>query len=128
MNTQLLLTFTDAEFLDDVLNQIQDTYELSDNRIFVLHHTKNINELFLTYNVVKKDYTDIPSRTISIHRKKETNTLYTINAINQTILNEVGVYDHKFELNWNKYENSLLLVNNYGLRVIPTKLMQIIKI
>lgn len=128
MNTQLLLTFTDSDFLDDVVEEIQLTYELSDNRIFVLHHAKNPNELFLTYNVVRRNYKDTPRRTISIHRKKDTNTLYTINAVNKAILKEVGVYDHSFEINWNEYQNSLLLVNSYGLRVIPTELMKVIKI
>lgn len=128
MSTQLLLTFTDADFLDNVVDEIQEVYELSDNRIFVLQHAKNPNELFLTYNVVRRSYHNTPRRTISIHRKKDTNTLYTINAVNQAILKEVGVYDHSFELNWNEYQNSLLLVNNYGLRVIPTELMEVIKI
>jgi hypothetical protein len=72
--------------------------------------------------VVKKNYKDTPSRTISVHRKKETNTLYTINAVNQAILDEVGVYDHSYDLNWNQYKNSLLLTDDYGLRRVSTKL------
>lgn len=122
MKTQLLLTFTGYDYIDDVIENIKSTYELSDNRIFVLVNKKNPKEAYLTYNVVKGNYEETPSRTISIHRKKETNTIYTINAVNQAILDEVGVYDHSFDINWNRYKNCLLLTDDYGLRQIPTKL------
>jgi len=122
MKTQLLLTFTGYEYIDDVIENIKSVYELSDNRIFVLVNKRNPKEAYLTYNVVKKNYVDTPSRTILVHRKKETNTLYTINAVNQAILDEVGVYDHSYDLNWNQYKNSLLLTDDYGLRKVSTKL------
>lgn len=122
MKTQLLLTFTGYDYIDDVIENIKSVYELSDDRIFVLVNKRNPKEAYLTYNVVKKNYKDIPSRTILVHRKKETNTLYTINAVNQAILDEVGVYDHSYDLNWNQYKNSLLLTDDYGLRRISTKL------
>lgn len=122
MKTQLLLTFTSYDYIDDVIENIKSVYELSDNRIFVLVNKKNPKEAYLTYNVVKNNYEETPSRTISIHRKKETNTIYTINAVNQAILDEVGVYDHSFDINWNQYKNCILLTDDYGLRQIPTKL------
>jgi len=122
MKTQLLLTFTGYDYIDDVIENIKSVYELSDDRIFVLVNKRNPKEAYLTYNVVKKNYVDTPSRTILVHRKKETNTLYTINAVNQAILDEVGVYDHNYDLNWNQYKNSLLLTDDYGLRKISTKL------
>jgi hypothetical protein len=122
MKTQLLLTFTGYEYIDDVIENIKSVYELSDNRIFVLVNKRNPKEAYLTYNVIKKNYMNTPSRTILVHRKKETNTLYTINAVNQAILDEVGVYDHSYDLNWNQYKNSLLLTDDYGLRRVSTKL------
>ena len=122
MKTQLLLTFTGYDYIDDVIENIKSVYELSDDRIFVLVNKRSPKEAYLTYNVVKKNYVDTPSRTILVHRKKETNTLYTINAVNQAILDEVGVYDHNYDLNWNQYKNSLLLTDDYGLRKISTKL------
>jgi len=122
MKTQLLLTFTGYDYIDDVIENIKSVYTLSDNRLFVLVNKKNPKEAYLTYNVVKDNYEETPSRTISVHRKKETNTIYTINAVNQAILDEVGVYDHSFDINWNQYRNSILLTDDYGLRQIPTKL------
>ena len=122
MKTQLLLTFTGYDYIDDVIENIKSVYTLSDNRLFVLVNKKNPKEAYLTYNVVKDNYEETPSRTISVHIKKETNTIYTINAVNQAILDEVGVYDHSFDINWNQYRNSILLTDDYGLRQIPTKL------
>jgi hypothetical protein len=122
MKTQLLLTFTSYDYIDGVIENIKSVYTLSDNRLFVLVNKKNPKEAYLTYNVVKNNYEETPSRTISVHRKKETNTIYTINAVNQAILDEVGVYDHSFDINWNQYRNSILLTDDYGLRQIPTKL------
>ena len=64
---------------------------------------------------------------MAIHRKKETNTLYTINALNEVIreLNG-GVLDKRFPIPWNDYYNCLLLTNDYGLNKIPTKIHSII--
>jgi hypothetical protein len=127
MNSQLLLTFTTESEFESIIDKIMDCYELKDNVIFVLLNKKNPSECFCTYNVIKKNYSEIPDNTISIHRKKETNTLYTINAVNQIILDEVGVYDNTFQINWNEYRNSLLLTNDYGIRIVPTKIHSIVK-
>ena len=69
---------------------------------------------------------DIPN-TISLHRKKQSNTLYTINALNEVIreLNN-GILDKKFSIPWEDYQNSLLLTNDDGLNKIPTKIFKII--
>lgn len=127
MNSQLLLTFTTEQFLEDTVSKILSCYKLKDGKIFVLFNKKNPSECFCTYNVMKKNYTEIPENTISVHRKKETNTIYTINAVNQVILSEVGVYDNTFQINWNEYRNSLLLTNDYGIRTIPTKIHSILE-
>ena len=84
-----------------------------------------------TYNVEYEDdhvSEDIPN-TISLHRKKQSNTLYTINALNEVIreLND-GVLDKRFPIPWEDYQNSLLLTNDAGLNKIPTKIHTIINI
>ena len=65
--------------------------------------------------------------TISLHRKKQSNTLYTINALNEVIreLNG-GVLDKRFPIPWEDYHNSLLLTNDNGLNKIPTKIHSIV--
>jgi hypothetical protein len=48
--------------------------------------------------------------TISINRKKETNTLYSINALNAIIkVMNSGVIDKNYIVNWADYTNCLVL-------------------
>jgi hypothetical protein len=65
--------------------------------------------------------------TISLHRKKNTNTLYTINALNDLIreLNG-GKLDKSFPIKWENYKNCLLLTNENGLNKISTRIYSII--
>ena len=67
--------------------------------------------------------------TISIHRKKHTNTLYTINAINELIKSaNNGILDKSFKINWENYRNQLLIGSLNGLKVVNTKLFKIINL
>ena len=67
--------------------------------------------------------------TILVHRKKQTNTLYTINALNELIksLNN-GVLDKSYSINWNDYKNCILLVQADGYKKIDTKIKEIINL
>ena len=57
--------------------------------------------------------------TISIHRKKETNTLYTVNALNEVIrVVNNGVLDKSYQLDWQQYQNSFILTDDEGYRII----------
>ena len=57
--------------------------------------------------------------TISIHRKKETNTLYTVNALNEVIRKvNNGILDKTYQLDWTRYQNSFILTDDVGYRVI----------
>ena len=72
---------------------------------------------------------DLPENTILVHRKKETNTLYTINALNELIkkLNG-GVVDTKFPITWEHYKNSVLLTQHDELKQLKTKIHKIIEL
>ena len=67
------------------------------------------------------------SNTISLHRKKQTNSLYTINALNAVIrsLNN-GVLDKSFTIEWENFQNTLLLTNENGLQKIVTKIHTVV--
>ena len=66
---------------------------------------------------------------MAIHRKKETNTLYTINALNEAIRKDNdGELDKTFSLDWSQYQNSLLLTNDQGLNIVKTKLYKIVEV
>ena len=131
MKTQLLCTFTNKKELDNILEDIKDQYDIVFNKIYVFQNENSINELVCTYNV---DYTkdldyNLVSNTISIHRKKHTNTLYTINALNELIknLNNGVLYKH-FNLPWENFKNMLLITNRDGLNRISTRIYKIIKV
>lgn len=128
MNTQLLCTFTTKSELDSTLQSIRERYHIVYNYIYVLQNKSNLEELFVTYNI---DTTLQPERplsgTILIHRKKESNTLYTINALNELIKEENGgKLDKNYALEWDKFRNCIILTNPIGTKRIQTRVFEII--
>jgi hypothetical protein len=109
VNNRLLCTFIALEGLDGLINEVSKTYDIMYNKIFVLH-VQNTGEYVITYNIDQGNVNTIPTNTILVHRKKESNTLYTINALNELIksLNR-GVVDPSFRIDWQHYKNSILL-------------------
>jgi len=130
MKTQLLCTFTTKKSLDDTIKDIKLNYNIVFDKIYVFQNENDVNELICTYNVdftKDLDYNLVPN-TISIHRKKHTNTLYTINALNELIKNlNNGVLDKNFDLPWENFRNMLLVTNKDGLNRISTRIFQIVK-
>jgi len=131
MKTQLLASFTTKEDLDKTIQQIQNAYTIAFGKIYVLQNENNVNELICTYNVdLSKgaDYNDVKG-TISLHRKKHSNTLYTINALNEVIAEmNNGIIDSKFMVPWENFKNTLMVTNSDGLNKISTRIYKIIKI
>ena len=117
MKTQLLCTFAHRSDLNIVIDYIQQSYIIPEQRIFVFANADSMDNLYCTYNA---DATaQRGQNTISIHRKKETNTLYTVNALNEIIrtINN-GILDKTFQLDWTVYQNSFILTDEAGYRVI----------
>lgn len=130
MKTQLLCTFTQRDELDNTLDRIQNTYSLVYNYIYVLQNKSDLDEIYITYNIDTDCNPHIPlSNTILVHRKKETNTLYTINALNQMVREENGgVLDKRFMLDWENYRNSIIVTSAEGTRKLSTRIFQIIEL
>ena len=128
LNNKLFCTFTVLEELDELVKNLSSKYSIMYNKIFVLQVTSN-DEYVITYNVDQGNVTSIPENTILVHRKKETNTLYTINALNELIkkLNG-GVVDTKFPINWQHYKNCILLTQHNELNQLNTKIHKIIEL
>ena len=131
MRTQLLATFTTKENLEETSESIQESYNIVFDKIYVLQNEDNTDELICTYNVDTQeavDYNKVKG-TISLHRKKHSNTLYTINALNEVIANlNNGVIDSKFIVPWENFKNTLMVTNSEGLNKINTRIYKIIKI
>lgn len=128
LNNKLFCTFTTLEDLDSLVNSLTRSYTIMYDKIFVLE-VKDNNEYVLTYNIEMANIAHIPENTILVHRKKESNTLYTINALNELIkkLNG-GVVDTRFQVDWQHYKNTILLTQQNELRQLKTKIYKIIEL
>ena len=117
VRTQLLCTFAHRSDINIVTEYIQTNYMIPERRIFVFSNADVADNLYCTYNA--NETTRRGQNTISIHRKKETNTLYTVNALNEVIraVNN-GVLDKTYQLDWSKYQNAFILTDDAGFRVI----------
>ena len=128
MSNKLFCTFATEETLEDVLNSIQDKYKIIYGKIFVLY-SKSQNEYVCTYNVDFGNVSSFLENTILVHRKKETNTLYTINALN-TLIRELnnGKLDTSYRVDWRDYRNWILLTKGPDLKRVNTKLFRIVEL
>ena len=128
LNNKLFCTFTTLGELDELLERISTTYSILYKKIFVLHIKSN-DEYVCTYNIEQGNTEGLPANTIMVHRKKDTNTLYTINALNELIkkLNG-GVVDTKFPIDWQHYRNTVLLTQRDELKQLKTKIHKILEV
>jgi len=128
LNNKLFCTFTSGEELDELVSELSTVYTIMYNKMFVLF-VKSTNEYVITYNVDQDNVNSIPENTILVHRKKESNTLYTINALNELIkkLNE-GVVDINYKVNWQHYKNCILLTQHNEIKQLNTKIFKIVEL
>jgi len=129
MQTQLLCTFTTKDELQNTLQLIRETYHIVYNYIYVLQNKGNLDELFVTYNIDTQYQPTYPLRdTILFHIKKQSNTLYTINSLNEVVkeLNG-GILDKNFTVDWDKFKNCIIVTNTEGVKKISTRIYEVIE-
>lgn len=129
LKNKLFCTFSPKDKLEEVLDTIKSEYVIMYGKIFVLE-SEDSDEFLCTYNIeVQSTNTRVLPNTILLHRKKETNTLYTINSLNLLIksLNE-GILDTSFRVEWQNYRNTVLLTQGEDLRKLSTKIHKIVNI
>lgn len=134
-NNILLATFCYPSevmsFCRKIWNMFPDNESV--NKIFLLKvKDENYTKKIITYNLVLNDGQTInyktifpQTNTVHVHRKKDTNTIYTINAINAIQLNVNGRVDPNYEIDWNSYKNSFLLERDDELIILQTELERI---
>ena len=126
---KLFCSFTTKDALEERVQEINKEYKIMYGKIFVLE-SPDSDEYMCTYNIeLEGSSAKILGNTILLHRKKESNTLYTINALNTLIksLNR-GVLDTKFIINWPDYKNSVLLTQGEDLRKLNTSIYKIVNV
>ena len=130
MKTQLLCTFVKRNRFKEIIGIIIACNDIVFDKIYVFQNENDYSQLICTYNVeYDENFVQGIPDTISLHRKKHTNTLYTINALNDLIreLNDCKL-DKRFPIEWENYRNSLLLTGDEGLNKIPTRIYTIINV
>jgi len=79
VKTQLLCTFAHRSDLNIIIDYIQGSYEIPEQRIFVFANADASDNLYCTYN---------------------------------------GVLDKTYQLDWSMYQNSFILTDDAGYRII----------
>ena len=130
MRTQLLCTFTRQSRLTETIDVIVSCNDILFDKIYVFSNQEDLTQLMCTYNIEFTDnFEENIENTISLHRKKQSNTLYTINALNEVIRSKNnGVLDKSFQVDWNEFQNTSILTAESGLNIIPTKIHQIVDV
>lgn len=126
MKTQLVCTFVKKYQIEDMLDEIRREFTVLNDKAFLLKSTELTNELVLSYNVLLDSHKTFLPGSILVHRKKETNTIYTINALNELIMNlNNGILDKSYSIDWIKYQDTMLLKKPEGLKMLK---MEIVKV
>lgn len=113
-NTSLLCTFTNSNMYIKArtLSDIANSFQL-EGEIFIFEDKNNTDRIAITYNILKNEKYDFPKNTFQIHRNKMTNTLYTLNALNELIKRDSeieNVSKENYKVNWEKYKDSLVIM------------------
>ena len=126
MKTQLVCTFIKKYQIDDTLYDIKNEFTVLSNKVFLLRSNEIMNELILSYNVLLDSHKEFLPGSILVHRKKETNTIYTINALNELIMNlNNGVLDKKYPIDWENYQDTMLLKKPDGLKLLKIEVVRV---
>ena len=130
----LLASFMTDPTEDQIMEEVQaiaDLPHLSSKHIFLFQHTNDSSRWMLTYNLFLEHGQPYKARlyTIRLHRRKDTNTLYTINALNAAVREQHdGQIGKHLKIDWSVYPNSLLLAAGKKLQVHPVEVVKIFKI
>lgn len=126
--SQLVCVFSVKENLDYTTNIIESTYLVLFKKIFILG-IEDSNEFVCSFNIDKEMQRKQLPNAMLVHRKRETNTIYTINSLNSLIRHQNnGVLDKSFKIDWANYSNGILLLSNNEIKFLRTYLYQIINV
>mgnify|MGYP003642345087 CR=1 FL=1 len=125
------ITSDDEGQLNNEVDFIVNNLNLTNKYIFLFRLLEEPTKKILTYNAIPQPGKHFNPRlyTMRVHRKKQTNTLYTINALNAAVAAQHdGAQGKNLKLNWDEYKNCLLLTEGKKLKVHPVEVLKIFKI
>lgn len=124
--TILLASFIFPERVDWFLNYLQNKFNLTKNEVFCFKNLDDESKLILTFKITliegkRLNFKELFPNAIQIHKKG--NAIYTINALNSLIdklnYDNIGNIDREsFKINWNEYQNKLILIDNGELKLL----------
>ena len=125
-----MASFVEKDELYEAIESISKNSGVPKENIFIFVNENDLNEYILTYNMNSENanikFTSIWKNTISIHRKKQTNTLYSLNAMNELIkMKNNGVLNKSYKIKWDEYENKMLIIKRRRLVIFPIRLVKI---
>jgi uncharacterized protein (DUF1015 family) len=124
-DSQLLCTFSKLSSFVGEIESIEKFYSIVGRRIYVLQNLDCFDDILLTYNVSATEGKYYP-QTISIHRKRDHNVLYSINALNELVkMENSGEFSPTLIIDWSKYRNTLITTKDGKLKITPTKLVRV---
>jgi hypothetical protein len=110
------------------IEALAEYYNIVDGKIYVLQSGSNKDDIFLTFNAAKGNNNFYPN-TMSVHRKKEFNILYSINALNELIkMENNGIASSSHQIAWENYRSCLITARDGKVKITPTRLMKIFNI
>ena len=110
---QLFCSFATPVNLKTVINFIVTNFAPVNNLVFIYENVDSSKQLIITYNIINDKQTKVNTdNALAIHRKTETNTFYSINALNTLIkLVNNNVLDTSYKVDWDLYVDTLLLTS-----------------
>ena len=122
--TILLATFVNPNYLDKFLYKLYKKFGINKRSVFIFETEGE--DLLLTYRLFIKEDERVDIRkefrkTVQIHKKGM--TFFTINALNSLIKKEFDLDDgnvnySSYEIDWDKYQNKLILLKNNQLEIL----------
>ena len=133
----LIGTFVRSSFVPKrIIREVQETFD--PDKIFIFSvKNDDVNKRLITFNVDKQDmgekfshYRTSQKNTLRLHRRKDSNTFYTLNSLNKVVKEQNhGDESSNFEVDWSSYQNCCLVLDREGnLKALETKLAKIIDI
>ena len=125
------ITSDDTEQINEEVEFIVNHLNLTSNYIFLMKNLDEPSKKILTYNAQARYGEQFNPRlyTMRIHRKKHTNTFYTINALNAAVAEQNnGQTGKHLRVDWEPYRDSVLLTSGKKLQTYPIEVVKIFKI
>ena len=129
MNKNILLaSFIFPERLEWFLGYLESKFYIPRDKVFVYENIDDESKVIVTFKFVIKDgkridFKNLFPNAILIHKKGD--AIYTINALNKIIENtndNIGNIDYKsHKIDWDTFQNKMLLTNNDGLIIYNIK-------